>query len=603
MLSRPDASPRPNAHTWIAGALLAVGTFLLFARSLGYGFINYDDPVYLTNNPRVQAGLTWDGVVWAFTGKTDYWHPLTWLSHMLDWQVFGPDATGHRAVNLAWHAINAALAFLLCRRLTGAWGLALFSAALFAWHPLRVESVVWVTERKDVMSGFFFLAALLAWLRHGELFKAGRPAGRAYALTLVLFLGGLMCKPSLVTLPLVLVALDFWPLRRLSLPPAPGWWAAHRGVVLEKLPFFLLSAVIAVVTIRMQVAHNAFVLSVPLADRLGNAVVSVTRYLGHVAWPLDLVLFYEHPGAWPAPVVAGALALTGALTGFAWWRRGSMPWLLMGWVWFLAMLLPALGLLQVGLQAMADRYTYLPILGLQLAVLGSWDRLSLPTRPKTGLALLILAACAVLTWRQQGFWRDSETLYQRAIAVDPSSSHAEAFLGYTYQEAGKLELAERHARRALDLSPDNHWALLALANVQGQTNRLPEAIATYQRLTELDPGYARGHYLRALLLLQLGRLPEAEAGLTRAAELLPDSAQVRLPLAEVLARQRKFAEAATAYEAVIALRPTSAEAHAGLGYMRALTGRREDAIRHWEEALRLQPDFPGLRERLQRIRP
>lgn len=602
-MSRPDDSSRPTASTWLAAALLAAGTFALFSRSLGYGFINYDDPLYLTNNPRVQAGLTWHGIVWAFTGHADYWHPLTWLSHMLDWQMFGANATGHRAVSIGWHAANAVLAFLLGRRLLGHGGLALFSAALFAWHPLRVESVVWVTERKDVMSGCFFLAALLAWLRYGELFKANRPAGRAYALTLALFLGGLMCKPSLVTLPLVLLALDFWPLRRLSLEPASGWWAAQRCVVMEKLPFFLLSAVIAVVTIKMQVAVNAFSLAVPLADRLGNAVVSLARYLGHFAWPAQLTIFYEHPGAWAGAVITGALALGLAVTALAWWRRETDPWLLAGWGWFLAMLLPALGLLQVGLQAMADRYTYLPILGLHLALLGGFHRLSASKRLRIGVGAVVLIACAALTWRQQGFWRDSETLYQRAIAVDPSSSHAEAFLGFTYQEAGKLDLAERHARRALDLAPDNHWALLTLATVQAQTGRLPDAVASYQRLTQLDPRYARGHYLRGLLLQQLGRLPEAENSLARAADLLADSAQVRLALAEVRARQRKFAEAATAYEAVIALRPDSAEAHAGLGYMCALTGRREDAIRHWEEALRLQPDFPGLRERLQRLRP
>ena len=237
------------SHLRLACAALFAGTLVIFARSLDYGFINYDDPVYVTANPRVQAGLTWDGIVWAFTGHADYWHPLTWLSHMLDWQLFGANATGHRAINIVWHAANAVLAFLLCRRLTGAWWLALFSAALFAWHPLRVESVVWVTERKDVMSGFFFFATLLAYTRYGELFKHGRPAGRAYALTLALFLGGLMCKPSLVTLPLVLLALDFWPLGRLSLQPAAGWWPAHRCVVLEKLPFFVLSAVISIVTI------------------------------------------------------------------------------------------------------------------------------------------------------------------------------------------------------------------------------------------------------------------------------------------------------------------------------------------------------------------
>jgi tetratricopeptide (TPR) repeat protein len=596
-------TPRPVSHLWLACAALFVGTVLVFARSLGYGFINYDDPVYITANPRVQSGLTWDGIVWAFTGHADYWHPLTWLSHMLDWQLFGADATGHRAVNIAWHAANAVLAFLLCRRLTGAWWLALFSAALFAWHPLRVESVVWVTERKDVMSGFFFLLTLLAYVRYGELFKNGRPAGRAYALTLALFLAGLMCKPSLVTLPLVLLALDFWPLGRLSLKPATSWWTAHRCVVLEKLPFFLLSAVISIVTIKMQVAVKAFALAVPLADRLGNAVVSIARYLGNILWPLDLSIFYEHPGAWPVAAVAGALVLVLGMTVLAWWQRDRQPWLLAGWVWFLAMLLPALGLLQVGRQAMADRYTYLPILGLQTATLLSLAALPVATRWKNAASVLALTVCASLTWWQQSFWRDSETLYRRAIALDPTGANAQAYLGFTLHEANNLPEAERHARRSLELDPTNHWGRLTLSHVLAQTGRLAEAADSYQKLTDVDPGYARARYLRGLLLQQLGRLPEAETALARAAELLPDSAQVRLALAEVLARQRKFPEAAAAYEKTIALRPDSAEAHAGLGYMHALTGRREEAAKHWEEALRLRPDFPGLRERLQRIRP
>jgi tetratricopeptide (TPR) repeat protein len=603
VLSRPADPPRPALPTWLVGVLLVAGTFAVFGRSLGYGFINYDDPLYVTNNPRVQAGLTWDNVAWAFTGHADYWHPLTWLSHMLDWRLFGADATGHRVVNIAWHAANAVLAFLLCRRLTGAWGLALFSAALFAWHPLRVESVVWVTERKDVMSGCFFFATLLAYARYGELFKNSRPVGRAYALTLALFFTGLMCKPSLVTLPLVLLALDFWPLGRLSLRPAPGWWAAHRCVVMEKLPFFTLSAVIAVVTIKMQVAVKAFALSVPLADRLGNAIVSVARYLGNIVWPLDLAFFYEHPGAWPVITVAAAAALGLGLTALAWWRRDRAPWLLAGWIWFLAMLLPALGLLQVGRQAMADRYTYLPILGLQLAALMSLAALPVAARWKTVAAALALAACAGLSWWQQSFWRDSETLYRRTIVLDPTSANAEAYLAFTLHEANNLPDAERHARRSLELDPANHWGRLTLSHVLAQTGRLPEAADSYQKLTDADPGYARGHYLRGMLLQQLGRLPEAETALTRAAELLPASAQTQLALAEVLARQRKFDQAATAYEKTIALRPDSAEAHAGLGYMHALGGRREEAAKHWEEALRLRPDFPGLRERLQRIRP
>lgn len=615
-MSRPDHAPPRPLSAWAACVLLAAGTFLLFSRSLGYGFINYDDPVYLTNNPRVQAGLTWDGLTWAFTGKADYWHPLTWLSHMLDWSLFGANATGHRAVSVLWHAANAGLAFLLVRRLIGSAWLAFFSAALFAWHPLRVESVVWVTERKDVMSGAFFLLTLLAWLRYGELFKSApsaspgppsaviRPASRAraYGLTLALFLGGLMCKPSLVTLPLVLLALDGWPLGRLSLRPAPGWWAAHRRVMMEKLPFLLLSALITVVTIRMQQASHAFQLAIPLGDRLGNAVVSVARYLGNFAWPSGLAMFYEHPGAWPATAWLGALALLAALTGYVWSRRDRAPRLLTGWLWFLAMLLPSLGILQVGLQAMADRYTYLPILGLQLALFGGIAAWPGSPRVKAAGAGLILAACAALTWRQQGFWRDSISLYQRAVALDPASAHAHAFLGYTYQEAGDFPAAERHANRALELSPDNHWAWLTLARLQGQTGKFAEALTSYQRLIDLNPQYARGHYLRGLLFMQLGRLPEAETALARASELDPESPAVYLPLAEARARQRKFTAAADAYAKLLILRPRHAEAIAGLGYLQLLQGNRAEAVKYWEEALRLNPEFPGLQERLRRIR-
>jgi len=582
--------------------VLFAGTILLFSRSLSYPFINYDDPTYLTNNPHVRAGLTWDGVVWAFTGKSDYWHPLTWLSHMLDWQAFGANATGHRAISVLWHAANAVLAFLLLRRLTSTGWLAFFSAALFAWHPLRVESVVWVTERKDVMSGCFFLLTLLAYANYGERFRAVRPAGRVYALTLALFLGGLMCKPSLVTLPLVLLALDFWPLGRLSLRPAAGWWSAHRCVLGEKLPFLVLSGVIAVVTIRMQVASNAFALSVPLGDRLGNAAVSVSRYLGKSLWPADLAFFYEHPGRWPAAAVAGAVILGLLLTMLVWRGRDRQPWALTGWLWFLAMLLPSLGLLQVGLQAMADRYTYLPILGVQLAGLWTLRLLPVPVRVQAGCAALVLAVCAGLTWWQQQFWRDSETLYQRALAVDPASSHAEAFLGYTYHESGALAAAEQHARRALELSPTNHWAWLTLANVQGQTGRLAEAVDSYARMTAMNPRYMRGHYLRGLLLQQLGRLEEAEAEQVRAAELAPEAAAVFRALAEVRARRKDFAGAADAYARMIALQPDNAEAHAGLGYMLALTGRPDEAARQWAEALRMDPGFPGLQERLDKLR-
>jgi Flp pilus assembly protein TadD len=601
-VSRPATPALRPPRPWLAILALVAGTCVLFSRSLGYGFINYDDPGYLTGNPHVQAGLTWEGVSWAFAGRSDYWHPLTWLSHMLDWSLFGANAAGHRAVSIAWHAANAGLVFVVLRRLTGAAWTALLAAAVFAWHPLRVESVVWITERKDVMSGAFFLLMLWAYTDYAERLQAARPARRAYWAAVGFFAGGLMCKPSLVTAPLVLLALDFWPLRRLVRAPAAGWWRAHRCVLLEKLPFFILSGAVSVATLLMQHRIGALVLQLPLADRAGNALVSVARYLGKFLWPADLAIFYAHPGRWPVAVVAAAAALFLALTWLAWVQRGRRPWLVVGWIWFLALLLPSLGLIQAGLQSMADRYTYLSLLGVELALLLTLREIRLPAAAWWTGAGLCVAACTVGTWRQQAYWRDSLALWEHAAAIDPDNHFAQAFLGYTHFEAGHWSEAERHARRALELAADDHWAWFTLAGVQERTGRLTEAAESYRRVLALLPTSVRAHVGRALVLLRLNRPAEAEHHWLEALRLEPTDTGLWQTRAEVLAQQRRFAEAAAAYERCVTLEPRNAVTQAGLGYMLLLTGRREEAIRRWEEALRLQPDFPGLRERLERLR-
>ncbi len=564
----PVTPVRPASHTWIASGALAVSTVLLFSRSFGYDFINYDDPIYLANNPHVRAGLTWPGVAWAFTGAGDYWHPLTWLSHMLDWQLFGAKATGHRIVSVAWHAANAVLVFALFRRLVASWGLAFFAAALFAWHPLRVESVVWVTERKDVMSGCFFLLTALAWLDFLQAQREGRTAAGAYGRAFAFFLAGLMCKPSLVTVPLVLLALDFWPGARFR-----GRMETGRALF-EKIPFLLLAGAVAAVTVRMQHQFGAFTLDLSLADRAGNAVVSIVRYLGKFFWPTDLVICYPHPGAWPALVVLGAIVLLAGLTFAAWRQRGPRPWLLTGWVWYLALLLPMLGLLQVGVQAMADRFTYLALLGAELALLVTWRVLPVPAVVSRGAAVVLLVAAAAQTWHQQAYWRNSVALYRHALDVDERNEFAGGFLAFTYMENRQPVEAEAQARRTLVLAPRNEWAWLALAGAQRELGRTAEAAESYGHLLEFEPDHLEARLARATLLTQL---------------------------AGQLARQRRFAEAAAAYEALLALDPANAAAHAGLGYMLVFTGRPDEAAAHWREALRLQPDFPGLRERLERL--
>ena len=348
---------------------------LVFSRAIGNDFVNYDDPVYVTENPRVQAGLTPEGIRWALTtGAAANWHPLTWISHMVDWSVFEEDPHGHHAVSVVWHALNAILVFVLFRRLTNAFWLSAFSAALFAWHPLRVESVAWIAERKDLLSGFFGLFALWAYVVYAQQHRAKWYTGSA----LGTFALGLLAKPMLVTLPLIMLLLDIWPLQRF-----------HSAPRLEKLPFFLLAAASCAITLTVQHAGGSISRVLPLRARIANAFVAVLGYLEKFVWPNDLAVLYPHPGFWPATTIVASVLLFVLLTAAALSQFRHRPWLAIGWFWFLIMLLPVLGFVQVGLHYMADRYTYLPILGLQLALL--------PAFAKSRRLVFVLAAVAVLS--------------------------------------------------------------------------------------------------------------------------------------------------------------------------------------------------------------
>jgi tetratricopeptide (TPR) repeat protein len=489
----------------MACALLFGGTLLLFSRATDFGFVNYDDPSYVTDNLQVQGGLSWAGLLWAFTAPLDYWHPLTWLSHMLDWQLYGPSASGHHLTSVLWHALNAVLAFLLFRRLAGGFWRSAFAAALFAWHPLRVESVVWITERKDVMSGCFFMLTLLAYARYVAVRAAGRPAWRPHLLALACFAAGLMSKPMLVTLPLVLLLLDFWPFARgTSL-------AAWRQLVLEKLPFFALSAAAAVATVLMQRQAGAFVLDVPIGARAGNAVVSLVRYLGKFVWPLDLVVCYPHPGYWPALAVVGASALAIGFGCLAWQQRRSRPWIATGGLWFLVTLLPVIGLVQVGFQAMADRYTYVPLLGVELALLWSLPGLS-SLRARSGASIaaaVVLAACAARTWDQEGVWQDSVSLFEHAVRVSDHNDVAEDFLASALFAAGRFDEAAAHAGRARALNPRNDRALVTLAGLSERQGRMDEAMALYRSALALRPDNPQVQCQLGLLELSRGHAEQA----------------------------------------------------------------------------------------------
>jgi tetratricopeptide (TPR) repeat protein len=625
---------RPGLRTAAVSALLFCGTVLLFSRALRYGFVNYDDPAYVTDNLHVQGGLSWAGAVWAFTSPADYWHPLTWLSHMLDWQLYGPVAFGHHLTSVLWHALNAVLAFLLFRRLGAGLWLGAFAAALFAWHPLRVESVIWVTERKDVMSGGFFLLTLLAYARYVDDRAASRPWWRAYLLTVAGFVAGLMSKPMLVTLPFVLLVLDLWPFARCSTP------AGRRLTLLEKVPFFALAGAAAVATVLMQRQVGAFVLDLPPGARAGNAVVSVARYLGKFLWPFDLIVCYPHPGSWPAPAVLAAAALALGLSWLAWRERRRRPWIAAGWLWFLVVLLPVLGLVQVGFQAMADRYTYLALLGIEMAALWSLAPAFRTPAARTGAAVaaaIVLAACAARTWDQQGVWRDSVSLFTHATAVTDRSDVAEDFLASALFADNRVDDAAVHAERARALNPRSDTALVTLAGVRERQGRLAEAAEFLRSALALRPGTPQVQCQLGLLELRRGRTEEARALMTpalrstpalrertwqiaRAAQqggdlgmalfldelvlaVVPDDPAVLSGAAEIHAQRREFAAAARLYRRVIELAPNDSGAHAALGYMLILDGDRAAGLAAWRRALELDPNFPGLRERLMKASP
>ncbi len=580
---RSSLLSRPGFRTAAMAALLAAGTVLLFSRAIGYEFLNYDDPGYVTDNPHVQGGLAWSGIAWAFTAPADYWHPLTWLTHMLDWQLYGSDAAGHHLTSVLWHALNAALAFLVFQRLAGGWWRSAFAAALFAWHPLRVESVAWITERKDVMSGCFFFLTLLAYAHYAVARDTGRPAWRRYTATLALFAAGLMSKPMLVSLPLVLLILDFWPLAR----GARGW----RPLLLEKLPFFALAGATALLTIAMQRQADAFVLTLPADARIDNAVVSLARYLGKFIRPVDLIVCYPHPGYWPALAVVGAAMLALALGALAWGQRRRRPWIAAGLAWYLVTLLPVLGLVQVGFQAMADRYTYLPLLGIELALI--WSIPAVTSRAAriayAGGAAAILAAGAMRTWNQEAVWRDSVSLFEHAVQVDDRNDTAEDFLASALFAAGRFDAAATHAARAHALNPRNDKPLISLAGVAEKQGRLDDAIAFYRSALAVRPANPSVQCQLGLLELRRGHAERARELMTAAFHSAPPTRARTREIAQAAWQHGDTATAGALFELLVSFAAEDTDAQAGLGL--AWLARRDPAraLPHLRIAATRQP--------------
>jgi tetratricopeptide (TPR) repeat protein len=472
--------PKPSERWPVAGLclLLAAMTFGVFGQTLHHQFVNFDDDVYVYDNPMVAPGLTHKGLVWAFTSVyAANWHPLTWLSHMLDCQLYGLRPGGHHLTNVLLHAATVIALFLVLRQMTGALWRSAFVAAVFAIHPLRVESVAWVAERKDVLSGLFFMLTIGAYVRY-----ARRPwSWWRYGLVVLLFAMGLMCKPMLVTLPLVLLLLDYWPLQRMET-------GKFSGLVVEKLPLLALSAAACVATVLAQQESIQSLKSFSLPLRLGNALVAYMVYLGQMVYPAGLAAFYPYPhNGLPPWEVALAATLLIALSAFVFWRRRREPWLLMGWLWYLVMLLPVVGLIQAGRQAHADRYTYLPQIGICMGVtwmVAQWrvNRAALGTLMAGTLGVLMFCA-----WKQTAYWQDSEALWRHTLACTTDNDMAHNNLGIVFYQKGQLDDAITQYQTAAEITPDYESAHFNLAKALFQKGRVQESIAQFQASLQINP--------------------------------------------------------------------------------------------------------------------
>ena len=584
-----------NSNRRLICLLLIFVTLVLYAPVTQHAFTNFDDDQYVTDNFHVKAGLTWPGVMWAFqSGYADNWHPLTWISHMLDCQVYGLDPAGHHFTNVIFHIANTVLLFLFLSQTTGATWRSGFVAALFAFHPLHVESVAWVAERKDVLSTFFGMLTLLAYARFVEASKVQSSKFKVfYIVALLMFACSLVSKPMVVTLPFVLLLLDFWPFRRISNFKLQ---ISDLRLLAEKIPFFALSLASSVITFLVQRAGGAVssLDTVPLSFRISNAAVSYLRYLSKTFWPADLAVFYPPPTHWPPGLVVASMLFVLTCSVLFVWLVRRHPYLFVGWFWYLGTLIPVIGLVQVGLQAMADRYLYVPSIGLFIAVVWGFNALLEGWPLKKWLApavgIIALAGCMAVTWIQLKYWQNNITLFSHAKAITSDNYVADSHLGEAFDEAGQFDKAVVFLKESARVNP--HFARgeselgVALAN-QG---KLAEAIECFRKAVQLRPKDARLQYNLGMAFLNRGQPDAAASQFLKALQLSPDFARARCELAVALLEQGKMAEAVEHLSEAVRLNPDYADAYYVYGL--ALLNQNEPAAAaaEFSRELALAPD-------------
>jgi tetratricopeptide (TPR) repeat protein len=641
-----------------AALLLLFLVLAAFCRVLTNKFVSYDDQLYVTGNFHVQSGLTLAGVKWAFSTMAGAnWHPLTWLSHMLDYNLFRLQPWGHHLTSLLLHAANAVLTFIVLQRMTGAFWRSWFVAALFGLHPMHAESVAWVAERKDVLSLFFGWLTLWAFLRYASSITRPRstpvsppsspsssstslgfsPHPRfsspafAYFLSLFFFACGLMCKPMLVTLPCVLLLLDYWPLRRLE-NNRIGF------LVLEKAPFILLAAVASVITWVAQQTGNAITntAALPMGDRLENVLVAYVIYLGKLFLPVHLAVIYPFQNNWPLGTVVLCGAVLAGITVAAAATRRRWPWFLVGWLWFLGTLVPVIGLVQVGSQGMADRYSYWPFVGLFIVISWGIELMTRNWRHRTvigcGTAAAAIALCAALSWRQEGFWKNDATLFQHAVSVTqdnfialanlgqyeleqghtdraidlnrqsiqlmPNFATAYGQLGMALCKAGHPDEGIHDLRQALQMDPKLGQTHADLADALAQTGQYDEAIMEYQEAIRLEPDNLDACDRMGVALESAGRLDDAVACLENAVRLYPGFIDARNNLGLAFEDQGRLDQALAEYQEALRLDPAFARGHFNLGMILKKQGRLDEAIAQFQQGVKLDPSIAPARNEL-----
>jgi tetratricopeptide (TPR) repeat protein len=624
--------------------MLAVVTFAVYLPVLQCQFVNYDDDVFVTSNPHLRNGLTRQAVEWSFAAgliysspNVDYWRPLSYLSHALDIQLFGLHPAGHHLMSVAIHVAATLALFLVLNSMTGALWRSALVAAFFALHPLHVESVAWIAERKDVLSGLFFILTLGAYTGYCRNSSVSR-----YLLALGLFALALMSKPVAVTLPFVLLLLDYWPLRRFTgpsiadegsrsnSPPSFQTKTALR-LVFEKLPFFLLAMGLSIITFHSQktIGATAALNNVTLPVRMENALVSYAAYILNLFWPVNLAAFYPYNITLPMWQVAGAFVLLTAITLLVLVAARHCPWLPVGWFWYLGMLLPAIGILQVGAQARADHYTYLSLIGLFLMVTWAVEKLC-PSWPRRKLVLGflmtgVLAILTVCTSTQISYWRNSETLwthalactsnnalahnnlsnelllkgnvdeaishYQKALQTEPNSVETWHNLGSALLQKGRVDEAITCYQKVLQINPDNAKTHNNLGSALLQKGKVDEAITHFQKALQINPDYAEFHNNLGNAFCQKGRMDEAIVHFQKALQIKPDYAEACVNLGNALCQKGGVDEAITQFQKALQIQPDNAQAHNNLGSVLLQRGRLDEAIVHFQKALQIKPDY------------